>query len=93
MILAMISFLTGSLSFSRQPTTIGVLSAVDCIRGFSLALSAIKTRRVASKTATALVITVLTSAILAISFLSAGGVTYVPLTMEIFGSEKNYLTG
>src|SRR4030042_6407144 len=66
----------------------GFLSAVDCIRGFFLSLSAIERSRVAPKTAAALVIAVLTSTILAISFLSGGGVTYVPLMIEIFGEVK-----
>ena len=67
-ILATTSLLTGSPSLSWQPTTMGFLSAVDCIRGFFLSLSAIERSRVAPKTATALVIAVLTSTILAISF-------------------------
>src|SRR4030043_1401816 len=66
----------------------GFLSIVDCIRVPFLSLSAIETSRVAPKTATALVIAVLTSTIFAISFLSGGGITYVPLTIEIFGEAK-----
>ena len=66
----------------------GFLSIVDCVRAPFLSLSAMETSRVAPKTAIALVIAVLTSAILAISFLSGGSVTYVPLTIEIFGEVK-----
>src|SRR4030043_967495 len=66
----------------------GFLSIVDCIRVPFLSLSAIETSRVAPKTATALVIAVLTSTIFAISFLSGGGITYVPLTIEIFGGAQ-----
>ena len=66
----------------------GFLSIVDCVRAPFLSLSAMETSRVAPKTAIALVIAVLTSTILAISFLSGGGVTYVPLTIEIFGEVK-----
>jgi len=66
----------------------GFLSGGDGRRGLYVSLNAVETSRVAPKTANALVNAVRTSTIFAMSFLSEGGVMYVPLTIEILGEEK-----